>query len=93
MQCGLVHGSAFAPGVLRVGLTQVFGRTGHTAADADGKDADDFAAEVVRFDDGVDDGGGSVPPDGEPYPVGAVIGNVAAFVLDGIPRGLVLLLT
>ena len=68
----VVHQPALAPLVLRVGLLQVAGRTLHAAAAAGGEDVEHLAAEVVGLDEGVDDGGCSVPPDGEADPDGVV---------------------
>ena len=53
-----VHQPAFAPGVLRIGLLQVVGRTCHAAAAAGGEDVEHFAAQIVRLDESVDNGGG-----------------------------------
>ena len=85
----LVHQPVLAPFVLRVRLLEV-GRTGfHGATAAGGEDVEHLSAQVVGFDEGVDDGGGSVPPNREADPHGVVVGDILATAPDGGTRAFV----
>ena len=86
----LIHQSAFTPSILRIGLLEVAVGVLHITAAAGGEHVEGLAAEVVGLDEGVDDGGGGVPPHGETDPHGVVLGNVLAAALDGGTRALVL---
>ena len=85
-----IHQPAFAPVVLRIGFLEVVGTTFHAAAAAGGEHVEHLAAEVVGLDEGVDDGGGGVPPHREADAYRVVVGDVLAFALDGGTRALVL---
>ena len=80
----------FTPVILRVGLFEVGGGTFHTAAAAGGEDIEHLAAQVVGFDESVDDGRGGVPPNREADPHSVVVGDVFATALDSGTRTLVL---
>jgi len=77
-----VHQAAFSPVVLWVGLFEVGCRTFNAAAAAGGEHIEHLAAEVVCFDESVDDGWGGVPPHGEADPDGVVLGDVFTNSLD-----------
>ena len=85
-----IHQAALAPSVLRISLLKVVVGTRNGAAAAGGEHVEGLAAEVMGLDEGVDDGRGSVPPNGESDPYGVVVGDVLAAALDGGSRSLVL---
>ena len=85
----LIHQPFLAPSVLRVGFLEVVVGTFHIAAATGGEHVEGLAAQVVGFDEGVDDGRGGVPPHGEANPHHIVIGDVLATSINGRARGLV----
>ena len=78
-----IHQAALTPFILRIRFLEVISRTCHAAAAAGGENVEGLAAQVVSFDEGVDDGGGCVPPDGEANPHGVVVSDVLATAFDG----------
>ena len=77
-----IHQPAFAPFILRISFLQVVVRILYIAASAGGEDIDGFAAQVVRFDEGVDDSWCGVPPNRESNPHHIVFGDVVAMSFD-----------
>ena len=68
MPAVLVHQPALTPSVLRISFLEVIIGILHVAAAAGGEHVEGLAAQVVGFDEGVDDSGGGVPPHGEADP-------------------------
>ena len=86
----IIHQPALTPIVLRIRLLEVVVGVLHIAAATGGEDVEHLAAQVVGFDEGVDDGRGGVPPNREADPHGVVVGDVLALAFDGRTRTLVL---
>ena len=87
----LVEQLALAELVLRIGGLQVFAGLLDAASTRSGKGYDGLAREVVSLNKGVDDGRGSVPPDGEAHIDHVVLAQIdLASVFEGGTRALVL---
>ena len=72
------------------GLFQVLAALAHAAAATGGKRDDGLAREVILLQEGVDDPGCGVPPDGETHIDGRVLGHVLHLAGDGGTGGAVL---